>query len=270
MSHLLNSFRILLTILRSRAVISSLKRVLQLQDLHLLHRHTKRCAFSGPMFCMVGTLLKFSHCLGHVSFRTGRHSYGSDIKVDIRFKGESVNELFTYHIREFGLSYNSYAFKKGCSDAGATFRIDDHIGKKWHLFPNSLGPDGTALYTWPQFVRAEIGDLSGRHGRLRGDQSKPLFFQDSQVASLLLRPSFPSQVQLSGPHSVMGRSIVILDLKGKDVGCCTISAVPLQALEDWDHYDVDHHHHEDRDDFEAIPEEIIAKEEGVSNAYIRF
>jgi hypothetical protein len=50
--------------------------------------------------------------------------------VDIRFKGEAVNELFTYHIREFGLSYNSYTFKKGCSDAGATFSLDDHIGTR--------------------------------------------------------------------------------------------------------------------------------------------
>eukprot|EP01127_Copromyxa_protea_P023943 TRINITY_DN9217_c0_g1_i2.p1 TRINITY_DN9217_c0_g1~~TRINITY_DN9217_c0_g1_i2.p1 ORF type:complete len:344 (-),score=57.28 TRINITY_DN9217_c0_g1_i2:7-1038(-) len=177
---------------------------------------------------------------GHVSFRSGRHSYGVDMKVDIRFKGESVNELFTYYIREFGLSYNSYAFKKGCSDSGATFDLVDHIG-----------PDSNALYTWPQFVRAEIGDLSGKHGRIRGDQSTPLFYQDSQI-------------QLAGPHSIMGRSIVILDLKGKDVACCTISAVPLQELEDWDHYDMDHHHHEDQNDFEPIPEEILKQLEGGS------
>lgn len=59
----------------------------------------------------------------------------------------------------------------------------------------------------------------------------------------------------------MGRSIVILDLKGKDVGCCTISAIPLQAIEDWDHYDIDHHHHEDQNDYEPIPEIAIEEEE---------
>ena len=44
-------------------------------------------------------------------------------------------------------------------------------------------------------MRAEIGDLSGKHGRLRGNQNRPLFFQDSQVIDLFFRTSSHERTQ---------------------------------------------------------------------------
>ena len=60
----------------------------------------------------------------------------------------------------------------------------------------------------------------------------------------------------------MGRSIVLLDLKGKDVGCCTISAVPLQTFAEWDPLDKYHHHHDDANDFVPLdPVPVPAEDE---------
>merc|ERR1711981_212713 len=59
---------------------------------------------------------------------------------------------------------------------------------------------------------AEVGDLSGKHGQLSNGTA--FSYADGQV-------------QLSGPHSVLGRSIVIHGVTPTQrISCCTIVEVP--------------------------------------------
>jgi len=84
-----------------------------------------------------------------------------------------------------------------------------------------MGPSSvTEAFGNPQYPgtpgssRARIGDLSGTFGKLPGNMAGPITYNAAQI-------------NLHGPFSVMGRSVVIYSTKGTPIACCNIGAGPI-------------------------------------------
>jgi len=72
---------------------------------------------------------------------------------------------------------------------------------------------GTACTTNGDWSKCEVGDLSGRHGKLAGAGSATVTVEVSD-----------EQITLSGANSIVGKSIVIHDATGARVACADIVA----------------------------------------------
>jgi hypothetical protein len=86
---------------------------------------------------------------------------------------------------------------------GSKINISYLVSMRFNLRTNFLGNH-----------RAEVGDLSGKHGQVFHNQRSE--YTDPQV-------------QLSGPFSILGRSIAVHSMDGSVLDCCTIGVVPLNS-----------------------------------------
>jgi len=175
-------------------------------------------------FATAGCVWKNANTEGWVSFRApgtdgvATNSKGTFINVFGRFFGAEANNNHHFSINQRGFSLVDNAGGK-CPLAitgdiyGSGGVPDDFIGPSSSAY--SLG--NMAFNGVAGSSRARIGDLSGKWGRLKGVMTDPFSFVDSQV-------------NLAGPYSVVGRSVVVMSVAGTPLACCTIGFGPVGGL----------------------------------------
>merc|ERR1711991_784984 len=115
------------------------------------------------------------------------------------FADEAEQGAHNYHVHDFG---HTLAGADGC--------VPDITGGHWKP-DDGVGPSSGGTRWSDSNDRAEIGDFSGKHGKLMHGMTHN--YTDSQI-------------HLTGPFSVLGRSVVIHStVDGARIACCNIVQV---------------------------------------------
>jgi len=154
---------------------------------------------------------------GYIGFRTSGSTIRNGVTVSVfaKFFGNEATATHAYSINYRGFGQPELVANQRCPATltggiyGTGLEPDDFIGPT----SASLGLGNPPFPGTPGSSRARIGDLSGKHGLLPKTMASELVYIDGQVT-------------LSGPFSVMGRSVVINGINGP-IGCCTIGFGPV-------------------------------------------
>lgn len=181
-----------------------------------------------PRVDSAGCVWKNKDTEGYVGFKTATSvRNGVTVSVFAKFYGNEATQNHAYSINYRGFGQPELVANQRCpaSLTGAIYGTgqepDDQIGPKSVTFnfgnPQFPGTPGSS--------RARIGDLSGKHGLLNRAMTAEITYPDGQVT-------------LSGPFSIMGRSVVIMGVAGTPIGCCTIGHGPVGGADrGFDYYD---------------------------------
>jgi hypothetical protein len=155
---------------------------------------------------------------GYVGFRTSGSTVRNGVTVSVfaKFFGNEATASHAYSVNYRGFGQPELVANPRCPTSltggiyGTGQEPDDFIGPSSSGYRLGNPPfPGT-----PGSSRARVGDLSGKHGLLSRNMPSELVYSDGQIT-------------LSGPFSVMGRSVVILGVGGAPIGCCTIGFGPV-------------------------------------------
>ena len=143
------------------------------------------------------------------SFRFSQPSPGEPTKIDYDLQGLKGNtNLYHVHVKKLPafeadqVRNNASAIAAICGDAGAGGHHNPHH-VAFGVLPAKSAPQD----------KYETGDLSGKHGPLQALEGQP----DRYAGSFL-----DSALPMSGPHSIVGRSMVIHQNGGKRWVCASI------------------------------------------------
>lgn len=179
------------------------------------------CSTILPTVTMVTAVVKFTYpVIGYMILRQATWYSETQIYAELNYAAGSLTPTINHdwHIHQFQVGGDMLATASRCASVGP------------HYNPYNVSLDGdysTACNPANQF-RCELGDLVGKHGQLNirtssGGKQK-YFFTDMQLP-------------LSGPQSVIGRSIVIHDANSGSgrLSCANVYEKPKRtaAVTSW-------------------------------------
>ena len=179
------------------------------------------CSTIQPMGSMITAVAKFKYpVIGYMIMRQAMWYSETQIYAELNYAAGALTPTIghDWHIHQLRVGDDMMASTGRCSSVSGHYNPYD-------VFLN--GDYSTACNPSNQF-RCELGDLVGKHGQLNirtvTSGSQKYFFTDMQLP-------------LSGPQSVIGKSVVIHDANsgGGRLACANIYAKPMRkaAVTSW-------------------------------------
>ncbi|KAJ1650094.1 Cell surface superoxide dismutase [Cu-Zn] 4 [Dispira simplex] len=164
--------------------------------------------YATPTVDGLAAIFKGDTVQGFAGFSTGKKCGQSGTIVRYSFSISTATDQaseYSYHIHELPVDANG-----NCTSTGG------------HFDPHKANPQDNTYKCIPEepSTTCEVGDLSGKHGKLKSTSDKPLVVGEYMDAD----------VHLSGDDTVAGRSVVVHNAAGDRIACANIIEVTPRTI----------------------------------------